>query len=187
MSNSKEDKDSKIKLLIDELRVTFTSIQTTDNSLEEKASALFGFSAILITIIIYTLDSILSSKALLPNMPHFLNQQFQLIFLIFIIINIGVIIGGLMYLIRVIRPRDYTYPFTDDPNEISKKLDMSYEELEYELIEDYRDTIPHHKCITFKKEFFLTKALNWLYFGIIMSFLIMVSLIYLKIAGGFYG
>jgi len=111
MSNLEDENNLKTRLAVEELRHTLDRLENLNDTLETKASALFGFTAILITVIIFTLNSILSPE---------LNILVQYLFFCLILIDVIIIVKGLDYLLNVIKLRKYIYPFSFDPNNIPK-------------------------------------------------------------------
>ena len=177
MSDS-EKENLKTKLAIEELRHTLDRLENLNNTLETKASALFGFTAILITVIIFTLNSILSPE---------LDILIQYLFFSLIVIDVIIIVKGLNYLLKVIKLRKYIYPFSFDPNKMFKTINMPYDEFKNDIIEDYRQSIPHHNCINRKKVDSLNNAIDWLKIGIFTSFIILIILIYIKMVVEVHG
>lgn len=176
MADSEEEIELKKKLIIDELRYKFSRLESLNNTLESKASGLFGFTAILITVIIFTIDSILSNSPTTPLISALV---------ILTIISIFIILCGLIFLLDVIKLRLYSYPFTSDPNIISRKLKKPYKDVQEKVIEDYRESIPHHSCINAKKVESLKNAMICLKIGVFASIVLLILIIIIKIIGGF--
>ncbi len=82
--------------------------------------------------------------------------------------------------------RKYIYPFSFDPNNMSKIINLPYEEFKNEIIEDYRQSIPQHNCINQKKVGSLNKAMMRLKIGIFGSFIVLIIFMYIKMIGGLY-
>jgi hypothetical protein len=142
MSNLEDENNLKTRLAVEELRHTLDRLENLNDTLETKASALFGFAAILITVIIFTLNSILSPE---------LNILVQYLFFCLILIDVIIIVKGLDYLLNVIKLRKYIYAFSFDPNNMSQIINRSYDEFKKDIIDDYRQSIPHHNCINKKR------------------------------------
>ncbi|CAI4043390.1 unnamed protein product [uncultured archaeal virus] len=188
MDNSEKLKDdlegeSNFNEKLNELRIAFERAVSLNNTLESKASTLLGFSALLISIIIFTLSSILSA----PLNQTICDIPVEYIFFFLIVGVIIVILRGIAYLRELIKLRIYTYPFYNDPNKINKTINQPSEEFMKELIRDYRLSIPHHACINEKKKDLLDKGMKWLIWGFMISFILMLIFIYIKMACGSYG
>jgi len=175
---SDQEENLKIEIAIEELRHTLDRLENLNNTLETKASALFGFAAILITVIIFTVNSILSTG---------LNIILQVIFISSIVIVILIIVSGLIHLLRVIGLRKYIYPFSFDPNKMSKIINVPNEKFKNDIIDDYRQSIPQHHCINQKKVDSLNMAMMRLKIGIFGSFIVLIIFMYIKMIGGLYG
>jgi hypothetical protein len=80
-----------------------------------------------------------------------LNILVQYLFFCLILIDVIIIVKGLDYLLNVIKLRKYIYPFSFDPNNMSQIINRSYDEFKKDIIDDYRQSIPHHNCINKKK------------------------------------
>jgi len=182
-SNSAPEDRSDCSEQLNELRTTLDRAETLNNTLESKASTLLGFSALLISIIIFTLGSLLTS----PLKMSICNIKVELIFFISTIGVILIILWGIKYLWEVIKLRTYTYPFYFDPNNISRIINMPKGKFCKEMIKDYRLAIPHHTCINIKKKDSLNDGMKRLAIGFFLSFSLMLILIYLKMACGSYG
>ena len=182
MSNGKDEEKLKIELAIDELRHSLNRLEDQSDTLEAKASALFGFTAVLIAVIIFTLNSILSNTS---NLTYGVTISIPEVFFILIVLDILVIMIGLVYLLQVINLRNYIYPFSFDRNKMQRIIEKPLLEFKNEIIDDYRQSIPNHHCINTKKAYSLNKSMKWLKFGISTSFLLLIIIMYLKIFGGF--
>jgi len=165
---------------IDELRLIYDREESRNNTFESKAAALFGFSSLLISILIFTLNSVLSS-------PNNISLTFDIISIInvtgivVIVIGIFIISLSLINLINVLKIRKYLTPFAFDPNDIHFLLKMPLKDLKNDIIEDYRRSIPHFACINKKKADSLDKAINMLKFGVPISIIPLIILSLIKV------
>lgn len=187
MNNS--DKKQKIHEIddfnekINELRHTFEDTVSLNNTLESKASSFIGFSALIISVILFTLNSILTT----PSKGLITNFWIQIIFY-FSVVAVIIIIGwGLVKLKEVIDLRVYSYPFSYDPNKMYRIIEKPFDEFRDEIITDYRLAISHHAGINKIKKDLLHYGINYLSVGFMASVIIMLVLIGLKLAGGAYG
>lgn len=186
MSDSEEKKSRKLNLAIDELRFKYQRVERNDTTIETKAASFLAFTAVLVTILIFALDSIFSSFETL-NILHLPIALITLLYLTISFYAFILIATGVFYLLKVLNVREFTFPFTSDPNKMSEIIDMSCSDFENYLIDDYKKTIPHFDCITKKKVANLKKAMIWLKRGIIVSFILLVSILYLKMLGVLIG
>lgn len=168
---------------LEELRQTFSRLENLNNTLESKAATLFGFAAVLISVMIFTLSSILSTPLNLSTFTIYAEYTFFGLIVVLLI----VILRGLTYLLEVIKLRKYTYPFYFDPNLILKTIKLSPENFKNEIIKDYRLAIPNHTCINEKKVALLNKGVKWLTGGFLASFILMMIFILIKMVCGSYG
>ena len=175
----KEQNKLKISNLgIEELRLVYDREESRNNTFETKAASLFGFSSLLISILVFTLGSIFDSPFILD-----FNIISTIIVTCIVLVVIGfLIIGfGLKNLINILEIRKYLTPFAFDPNEIHKLLSMPPEDLEDSIIDDYRRSIPHFACNNKRKADSLNKAVNLLKFGIPLSIIPIIILLLIKI------
>ncbi|KAF5053680.1 hypothetical protein DSECCO2_395950 [anaerobic digester metagenome] len=185
MSESEEQNNESENFIekLDELRHAFERAVSLNNTLESKASTLLGFSALLISIIIFTLSSILSA----PLNLFIYDIPVEYFFFFLTVSLILVILRGIVYLRELIKLRIYTYPFYNEPNKINQVINKSTEGFRKEMIKDYRLAIPHHACLNEKKKDLLGKGMKWLIWGFVASFVLMLSFIFIKMVCGSYG
>lgn len=173
-----DDKDDlKTNLAIEELRFKYQRQEHRDTALETKASSFLAFTAVIVTIIIFTLNSIFSSNI-------FDNPLINAFYSLISIIAFLIIFLGITYLLKVFRIRNYTFPFTSDPNNISKIIDLPYSDFKDYIIDDYKKTIPHLHCINEKKVRSLNRAMKLLQIGITISIILLILSIEYKLVGG---
>lgn len=188
-NTSKNQNTSQISELgIEELRLMYDREESRNDTFETKASSLFGFSSLLIGILIFTLNSILSdSENTILSLILSISSNISLwsiisiILLILNIIGILIIFLGLISLINALKIRNYMTPFAFDPNEIHLLLIKSSEDLKNYMIEDYRRSIPHIFCLNEKKADYLDKAINYLKQGIFLSIMPLMFLLFIKV------
>jgi len=169
---------------IDELRLIYDREESRNNTFESKAAALFGFSSIILSILIFTLNSVLSSPETIPLLILFgIDIPLLILFGLLNLIGIFIIFRGLIIIINVLKIRNYMTPFAFDPNEIRSLLLKPSEDLKNYIIEDYRRSIPYFYCLNDNKAKLLKEALKWLKIGIFLSIIPLIVLLLIKIIG----
>lgn len=156
-----------LNLSLTELRRTYDHELTRRSSLEEKASALFGFTSVVITVLIFSLSYLISSEETPFNVLLSLG--------ILDLISLFIIILGLKYLFDVIKLRMYRRPYETDPNKILQLID-SPEDVMYE----YRRSIFQTYCLNDKKADSIELAMKLLFIGILILILSLIMVLWIK-------
>ncbi len=105
----KNTNDEISELGIDELKRIFDFEINRSNTLESKASAALGFVTITITILIFLLNFIISNLTKTPKL---------IIFAYLSTLSIIFISSSLIYLISVLKIKNYPLPFEYNPNNL---------------------------------------------------------------------
>ena len=161
------------ELGIEELRLVYDREESRNDTFETKAASLFGFSSLLVSILVFTLTSLLSN----------LGNIILVILAIINLIGIFVIFFSLSRLLDVLKISKYMTPFVFDPNELDSLVKMPSDALKKYILEDYKRSIPHIYCLNDKKADLLDSSVLWLKRGIIISFLPLILFLLIKITG----
>ncbi len=157
---------------IDELRRIFDFEIDRSNSLESKAAAIFGFAALVVTILIFIMNYFLTANV--KNLELFTVA-------IFSSASIIIIFFSLIYLLKSLRIRDYPIPFDFNPNNIREYLIRSPDEIKNEMMENYRRSISKISIVNKQKANSLNNAIILLLIGVLLSIIMSLSLIWIRI------
>lgn len=207
MSNSLEDEKLKKKLLIEELRCTYEHLRTVNNVIDSKSAVFLTLPLLTLSVIIASLIDLFSTPIIKCHLftivplkilviPYFLvipislqltlNLLVESIYLVICISIIIYILKGLYYLLRIVRIKKFSDPFTYPPNDVLKLLDLNYGELEDYTIIEYRQANAHYHCVVDEKSELLKEAIPILEYGFVLAFIVIIVLIYFKMVSGIY-
>ncbi|BDZ71947.1 hypothetical protein [Methanobacterium petrolearium] len=162
------------KLGLNELRLIYDREEHRNSTIESKTAGLFGFSSLLVALLVFTLNSILSNIGTLPWLAQKIIQLSN-------IIGICLIFLCLISLLQILKIREFITPFAFDPNDIEALLAKSDEELTDFITEDYRKSVSHLNCVNEKKADLLEDALKKLKFGVYFSLIPLIGFLILKL------
>lgn len=162
------------KLGLKELRLIYEREEIRNSTIESKTAGLFGFSSLLVALLIFTLNSLLSGPG---NIPYVLLVIIEAIN----IIGIIAIFLCLLSLLNILKIREFFTPFAFDPNDIELLLSKSEDDLTEFITEDYRISVSQTYCVNEKKADLLEESLRMLTIGVYLSLIPLIFFLILKL------
>lgn len=157
-----------------ELRLIYEREELRNSTIESKTAGLFGFSSLLVALLIFTLNSLLSDSGTIPYFVIVIIEALN-------IIGIIAIFLCLLSLLKILKIREFITPFAFDPNDIEVLLSKSEEDLTNFITEDYRISVSHTYCVNEKKADLLEKSLRMLTIGVYLSLIPLIFFLILKL------